>query len=390
MKNTSQLISSRLSLMIIVIMIVLSACAPAQATPPPTRDYWPTTGWRSDTFANRGFDEAKLAGLKTKIEQDLPFLDSLLIIKDGYLVFEEYFNGYDASRLHPVHSVTKSFTSALIGLAQAEGKISNLDATLGAVLPDYFTGGQYEDKKGTTLRQLLMMRSGLDFDQDTVYAEQAARGVEFFLEQDLTEYLLNYPMAHPPGTAWNYSDADPQLLSAAFNALTGQSLESYAAQRLFPALGIADWTWPADAAGVSIGGTLLELTPRDMAKFGYLYLNQGHWNGQQIIPAAWVEQSTMPQGDGFYVPTGETIPIEFYGYLWWLWKPSWFHGHEAIHARGYGGQWIDIFPDLDLIVVSTDNGEVDRAGDTAQETAIDNLIWERILLAVKGVEATPR
>lgn len=87
---------------------------------------------------------------------------------------------------------------------------------------------------------------------------------------------------------------------------------------------------------------------------------------------------------------GETIPIEFYGYFWWLWKPYWFHGHAASHARGYGGQWIDIFPDLDLIVVSTANGEVDSAGDNAQETAIDTLIWEDILLALKGVQATPR
>ena len=217
------------------------------------------------------------------------------------------------------------------------------------------------------------------------------RGVESFLAQDTTAYVLNkYPVAHPPGTAWNYTDADAQLLSAAFSALTGQSLEAYAAEQLFPALGITDWTWASDGAGVSIGGTLLELTARDMAKFGYLYLNQGRWDGQQIIPVAWVEQSTTPQGDGFYVPTGETMPIEFYGYFWWLWKPDWFHGHRAIHARGYGGQWIDIFPDLDLIVVSTTNGEVDRAGDTAQETAIDTLIWEDILLALKGVTATPR
>ena len=320
----------------------------------------------------------------------MPYLDSLLIVKDGYLVYEEYFNGYDADRLHPVHSVTKSVMSALFGMAQAEGNIPDLEATLGDVLPDYFTDGQHDDKKNVTLRHLLQMRSGIQFDEAAFNDELAERGADatqFFLSQDLTEYALNHPMAYPPDAAWNYSSLDLQLLSAVFSALGGQSLAEYAAGRLFPAIGVDESVWSADANGVSIGGNTLELTPRDMAKFGFLYLNRGQWDGQQVIPQEWVDRSTSAQGDGaLYVPTGETLPIDFYGYHWWTWKPDWFHGNGSIHARGYGGQWINLFPDLDLVIVSTANSQVDNAGDEAQETAINALIRDRILPALDVVE----
>ncbi len=383
----------RLLSTLLIVGALLAACTGAQptptsapASPPPARDYWPTDGWRSDAPANRGLDEASLAGLRAQIEQELPFLDSLLIVKDGYLVYEEYFNGYDADRLHPVHSVTKSVMSALFGIAQADGSIPDLDAKLSDALPDYFTGGQHDDKQDITLRHLLQMRSGIQFDEGAHNDELVARGVDaaqFFLGQDLTEYALDYPVAHAPGEAWNYSTLDSQLLSATFNGLTGQSLADYAAERLFAAIGVGETVWSSDANGVSIGGNTLQLTPRDMAKFGYLYLNSGQWDGQQVIPQDWVSLSTSAQGDrALYVPSGETLPIDFYGYHWWTWKPDWFHGYASVHARGYGGQWINIFPDLDLVIVSTANSEVDGAGDDAQEAAIHAMIRDQLLPAL--------
>jgi CubicO group peptidase (beta-lactamase class C family) len=381
----------------LIVCALLAACAGAQptptsapASPPPARDYWPTDGWRSDAPANRGLDEAALAGLRSQIEQELPFLDSLLLVKDGYLVYEEYFNGYDAERLHPVHSVTKSVMSALFGIAQADGRIPNLDTKLGDALPDYFADGQHDDKANITLRHLLQMRSGIQFDEGAHNDELAApgdEGAQFFLGQDLTEYALDYPVAHAPGEAWNYSTLDSQLLSAAFSALTGQSLADYAAERLFSAIGVGETVWYSDSNGVSVGGDTLELTPRDMAKFGYLYLNRGQWDGQQVIPQDWVDLSTSAQGDRvLYVPTDETLPIEFYGFHWWTWKPEWFHGHATSHARGFGGQWINVFSDLDLVIVSTANSQVDNAGNVAQEKAIDAMIRDQILPALDVVE----
>ncbi|MCB0200577.1 MAG: serine hydrolase [Caldilineae bacterium] len=377
--------------------ILMAACGGGQpaapalpASPAPVRDYWPTGGWRSDAPANRGLDEAALAGLRAQIEQGMPFLDSLLIVKDGYLVYEEYFNGYDADRLHPVHSVTKSVMSALFGVAQADGSIPNLDAKLGDALPDYFADGQHKDKVNITLRHLLQMRSGIQFDQEAHNDELAARGAdaaEFFLGQDLTEYALGYPVAHAPGEAWNYSTLDSQLLSAAFSRLTGQSLADYAAESLFAAIGVGETVWSSDTNGVSIGGDTLELTPRDMAKFGYLYLNRGQWDGQQVIPLDWVNLSTSAQGDrAYYVPSGESVPIDFYGYHWWTWQPDWFHGHATSHARGFGGQWINVFSDLDLVIVSTANSQVDNAGNVAQEEAITAMIRDQILPALDIVQ----
>ncbi|MEI2689070.1 MAG: serine hydrolase [Anaerolineae bacterium] len=167
--------------LLIVGALLLAACssaAPTQtsapASPPPARDYWPTDGWRSDAPANRGLDEAALAGLRSQIEQELPFLDSLLIVKDGYLVYEEYFNGYDADRLHQVASVTKSFTSALVGMAQAEGVIPDLDATLGGELREHFGNALQRDQRNISLRHLLQMRSGLAFDEGAFYEEASA------------------------------------------------------------------------------------------------------------------------------------------------------------------------------------------------------------------------
>lgn len=304
-----------------LILIALAACLaflaacgglPATpvvpASPAPVRDYWPTDGWRSDAPANRGLDEAALAGLRAQIEQEMPFLDSLLIVKDGYLVYEEYFNGYDADRLHQVASVTKSFTSALYGMAQAEGAITDLDATLGGELREPFGDALQREQRNISLRHLLQMRSGLAFDEGALYEETSAlwategfsATLAAYTQRDLTSFGLGHSMAYRPGEAWSYSTADSQLLSAAFQALTGQSLEAYAGQRLFPALGIDEWRWPSDAKGVTIGGATLELIPRDMAKLGFLYLNRGTWDGQELLRPDWVRLSTTPQGNGVY------------------------------------------------------------------------------------------
>lgn len=161
-------------------------------------------------------------------------------------------------------------------------------------------------RRGSSLRHLLQMRSGLAFDEAALYADSTSQlitegfdaALAAFTRRDLTRYALAHPMAFRPGEAWSCSTVDSQLLSAAFQALTGRLLEAYASQRLFSALGITDWNWPADANGVSLGGVGLELTPRDMAKFGFLYLNHGVWDGQELLRPDWVQRSTAPQRNG--------------------------------------------------------------------------------------------
>lgn len=385
---TSKLILLGCALSILLPGLLVAACGGGQPpNPQPERDYWPTVDWRIDAAVNHGLDERMLAGLRGEIEQDLPSMDSLLIIKDGYLVYEEYFNGYDANQTHHLHSVTKCFLSTLYGMAQVEGKIQNLDANLGAVLPDAFVKNKYQDKKRITLRHLLQMRSGLEIDEASLHEELLSFGgeeqaLEYYLERDETDFALSHPLAHRPGAAWNYSSMDSQLLSAAFTALTGQSLAEYAGEKLFSVMGITNWAWPTDDRGVSIGGFSLQLTPRDMAKLGYLYLNRGRWDGQQVLPKSWVKLATSPQDNGYHAPAGQEVPIEWYGYHWWTWQPQLFGGRRAIVAAGYGGQRIVLIPDLDLLVVTTANPYASLDAAEESDVKVSDLIIQKVLPAV--------
>lgn len=380
-------------------LVTLVSCATAgtilptpPASTPPTRDYWPTDGWRAADPAAHGFDPSLPDVLAAKIERELPFLNSLLIVKDGYLVHEAYFNDFEPDDLHTVNSVTKSIVSALYGMAIADGSIPDLGTTLGKALPAYFEDGAYRDLAGITLNDLLRMRSGLAFDESKLEADLSTvaqeggidAGIAFFTDRDIADYVLQSGVAYPPGEAWSYSSGDSNLLSAAFSSQTGRSLADYAAETLFPALGIADWDWIVDANGVNIGGIGLQLTPRDMAKFGYLFLNRGLWDGTQVIPADWVYASTYPQSKGLFTGNGQTMPIEWYGMQWWNWKPDVFAGHRAIAGQGYAGQFVVLVPDLDLLVATTADTLVPPDVGDQQMALVYDLIKRNILPAVES------
>jgi len=189
-------------------------------------------------------------------------------------------------------------------------------------------------------------------------------------------------MAGKPGATWNYSELDYQLASAAVEGATGRSLKDYAAEHLFAPLGITAFDWSADASGHTVGGATLHLTARDMAKLGYLYLNGGQWDGQQIVPTDWVRLTTTPQATGVYSDTGQTTPIEWYGMGWWTWSPRLFAGTRAISARGYGGQLIVFLPAYDTVVVTTADGTVEPDEAALQERAAYGLIIDKVLPAL--------
>lgn len=299
-----------------VIIFLAVACTAQPASNVQTPDYFPTDGQQTDTPENHGFDKEKLEKIATTIPEELPFLDSLIIIRNGYIVYESYYNGYDANKIHDIASVTKSWTSALVGVAQAQGKITNLNESLPTLLPNYFTENKYADKRDVTLRQLLMMRSGIDFSEDVLNSD--GYGGEELMESDVTAFGLGFPMAYQPGETWNYSTLDTQLISAIIQHATGESLESFAASNLFEPMGIKEYDWLEDGVGTTIGGQNLSMTPRDMAKLGFLYLHNGNWDGEQLVPANWIELSLTPQGDAYYPPTEKNEKIEWYGYLWWM------------------------------------------------------------------------
>src|SRR5690606_24309143 len=159
---------------------------------------WPTRDWRTAALVDHGFDPAALDAITAYIENELPFLDSLLLIRHGYVVYESYHNDHNADTLQDIASVTKSWTSALVGIAQAQGYLTDLDATLPTLLPDYFAGDAHADKRDITLRHLLMMRSGIEFDDPTLITGGYGSPEEL-LSRDLTATALDFPMAYTPG-----------------------------------------------------------------------------------------------------------------------------------------------------------------------------------------------
>ena len=363
-----------------VLVLILAAGCSTLYPPVATPDYWPTEEWLSDDPGNRNIDSSELEAATERIPVELPALDSLLIIRDGYLVHESYYNGYDETMLHDIRSVTKSWTSALVGVAQASGKLTQLDIPLPELLPDYFADGQHEDKQYITLADLLAMRSGIDFDDEKLLEGEYGAFDELY-ESDLTDFGLSFPMAHEPGTAWNYSTLDSQLMSAIFKQAMGASHAEYTADHLFKPLGVKDFTWQEDSTGTSIGGGGLYLAPRDMAKLGFLYLHQGRWGEEQIVPSDWVELSLTPQNsEAYYAPTDQDEVIEWYGYQWWTWKEDWFHGYRAFAANGYAGQQILVLSGLNLIVVTTAHADgVPPEIANVQEEEIYTFVNEVIL-----------
>jgi CubicO group peptidase (beta-lactamase class C family) len=287
---------------------------------------------------------------------EYPHFDSLIIVRHGVIVTERYSGASGRDVLHNLKSVTKSVLSILIGIALDTGDVGSLDDSLGQIFAEYFTSGSDPQKRVITIRHLLALRSGLQWE------EYGPSTVQMTASPNWINFVLNQPVIHEPGKVHNYSTGDTQLLSAILQRLTGMSALDFADLYLFGPLGITRRTWPADPQGVTVGGSELSLAARDMAKIGYLMLNSGAWAGQSIVSADWVRLST--QRHSLVIPAAaKNCPEVGYGYLWWL-RPQ--AEYDSFLAVGYGGQFITVIPALDLVVVLT--------GDlkTAPETFGDN------------------
>ncbi len=266
-------------------------------------------------------------------EQDAE-VHSVLIVRNGYLVTEAYFHPYHQSRKHPILSCTKSLLSALVGIA-IEERYLDLDDKVLDFFPDRDIANDDPRKQAMTVEHLLLMRSGLDWPESSVSYGSADNILWHMMDsRDWVQFVLDRPMATEPGATFNYSTGDPQLLAAVLEEATGMSTRKFARTHLFEPLGVSSdhWDWQSAPEGVAFGGGGLNMTPRAMAKFGYLYLEGGAWNGQQIVPADWVEAS---------------VADPHYGYQWWRLSNG---GYAAL---GYGGQRIVVMPGLEMVVVIT-------------------------------------
>lgn len=311
------------------------ASAPAATPREPTAGepvYWPTDGWRTADPAAHGVDGARLRAMSDFIRLKGLNIKAVVVIRNGYILQEHYGPGQGPDSRSEVYSVTKSVTSTLIGIAQRKGLLGGLDQKVVNLL-----AGEYDNmdaaKQGMTLEDALTMRSGLAWTED-----DATIGA-FYTSPEPVKFVLDQPLAAPPGTAFNYCSGGSHLLTAIVGKASGMLPQEFARRELFEPLGISPDGWLTDRNGVALGGWGLRLSAREMAKLGYLFLRGGAWDGREIVTRAWVEAATAVHADG-----GGTEPTG-YGYHWWI------HNRlGAYMALGRGGQIVYVRPAKDLIV----------------------------------------
>lgn len=344
--------------------------ASAAAEPAP----WPTREWPRSTPAEQGLDPEPLDSLVTKIREnrEIRNIHSVLIVRNGYLVLEEYFAGHDADELHTLQSVSKSFTSALVGIAIDMGKIEGVDEKVLDFFPDLEKVENLDERKRRiTLEDLLTMRSGTDYTEG---GPDTPHGQLNRMSRGWTQFVLDRPMINDPGTKFRYDSGAVILTSAILKARYGVHADAFAEQHLFKPLGIGRFDWFSNAEGHPHTGGGLDLRSQDMAKFGLLYLRQGRWEDEQVVPAAWVATS-LSRHVTFERTRGRSVG---YGYWWWVLPPDPDGGgtQDIYGAFGFRGQYIFLVPEHDMVVVVTAGGQ-----GWSEERAPRDFLYTNILPA---------
>jgi len=347
------------------VLILVSSCAPpsdeAAVLPEESDD------WVIGDPAEAGFAAAALEQLAVDIEAGaFPNTHAVLIEHDGALVFERYFSGSDekgrefvdsqvmgADSLHDLRSISKSVTSALLGIALATDFETAIDRPVAEYLPGLTLG---EAQQTITLHQVLTMTAGLQWNEMTVpYTDPMSDEMRLYSAADPALYVMTRSVERPPGSTWYYSGGLTQVLATVIFNITGQHLDEYARERLFGPLGIThfEWlgpgSWTPDNPAAMSG---LRLRARDLAKIGSVYLHGGRWRSQQVVPESWVERSLIRH-------VAETDDwsdggIWGYGYHWWIGAlPS---GERVLAGVGNGSQRLFILPDQRLVVTILASG----------------------------------
>jgi len=311
-------------------------------------------GWETSSLLEEGVDSERIADLMRSIHNgELENIHSIVLVKNGKLVLEEYFDGYDRDAKHYVASVTKSIASVLIGIAMEQGFIDGiaqggLDKTVLDLFPEYEAVINADPaKQNIFFKHILSMSAGLEWDEHThPYDDPRNDWYKAYHGQDSVRFVLQKPVVVAPGKEFVYSGGLSILLSGLIKNRSGMHTAEFAKEFLFRPLGIADYSWEDVNDGLTDTDGGLHMRPRDMANIGYLLQNGGQWKGNQIVSQEWINESTSVHMSTDVGPD--------YGYLWWRGK-LFVNGQsvETFFASGYGGQKIFVFPALDLIVVIT-------------------------------------
>lgn len=333
MDNTIRKKVFQLCVLILATLLICSCGGPGRDKP----DYWPTQGWKTATPESQGMDSALLLDMLDVIWQNDLKIDSVLVVRNGYIVLDAYNYPRDAADRHNIYSCSKSVTSALIGIAIDKGFIKGVHQPVLDFFPEHTAQNLDSDKKEMTLEHVLTMTTGLECRDSFRYRWLGLEQMKN--SPDWVQFMIDLPMAERPGTRFEYCNGATFLLSAILQQKAGMDALSFAEEQLFKPLGISNVNWPSNPQGITVGYGKIYMRPRDMAKFGFLYLNNGQWEGKQIISDRWVKDSTRK-----HVPTKG--PMD-YGYQWWT------MGSGAYTALGYYGQFIIVVPQKNIVAVFT-------------------------------------
>jgi CubicO group peptidase (beta-lactamase class C family) len=338
----------------------------------PQSEYWPTKGWKTSTPERQGMSSEVLAGTFEEIEKFNTKIDSLLVVRNGYIVLEA--NKRYVATLYPIYSSTKSVTSALFGIALSKGYIKSIDQPVTSFFPELLQKNDDSRKAAITLKHLLTMSCGFEWPEvQTGYINPDNPVRQMMISENWVKFILNKPVTQQPGLMFNYNSGCSHLLSAVLNQ-TGLNVEDFAQQTLFAPLGISTvhYLWGKDPNGIPNGSHGLIMRSHDMAKVGYLYLKGGYWERKQIIPKSWIEESTKKQIE----MTWGGFLADHYGYQWYI-QPFGFH------SLGHQGQYIFVIPKLELVAVFT-------SSLPGRQIAIPiQLVKTYIISAVKDLKPLP-
>lgn len=300
----------------------------------------------------------------------LPNTHSVLISKKGEIVYENYFDGYNPNIPHDMKSASKSISSAIVGIAKDKSLFTSIEQSIFDFLPKKYQTHKDRLKTEIDIQSLLTMSSGLDADDYTRERKSSASENNYQPTKDWTETVLKAPIINKPNTEANYGSANPYLLGIAMDSIVYESLELFMDKYLFQKLDISNYIIQTDNKGKAYFGGGMYLTPRDMLKFGELYLNQGKWKTKRVLSKKWVKNSFKNYRNLENVPHKNG-----YGYLWWH-NSYQVNGKniKSIEARGAGGQYIFVIPCLKMVTVITSGNY--RNGKTQQP----EMIFEKYIL----------
>lgn len=352
--------------LLLAALLAAPAALPAQ-TAEDTSDREGVPAWEVRPPGDHGFDTEDLARAFARADSLRP-LTSLLVARDTTLVAERYWRGAEPHRGVNIKSASKAILSAVVGIALERGDVESPDQPVADFFPEFFDRkGADPRKRGITIRHLLTMTAGLETTSFHNYGAWVTR-------DDWALAALERPMVARPGSRMIYSTGNTHLLSVILARASGESTLAYARRHLFGPLGVDVDAWQRSPRGHHFGGNNMRISPREMLRFGQLYLNGGRWRGRQIVPEPWVEESWRAY------TRSERFGYDF-GYCWWSRDLA---GHRVHYAWGYGGQFIFVVPQLRLVVVATSTSTPRRSGGSSHLEAVYELLRHHLLPAAEG------